>query len=182
MKERLEENIERYNNLTQDIITFRDNIKTISELALDIFLDIAKISNLKIQPVYIQIQKVPERAETILKEAKHSVPEIGEIKFFNTKGSIVFVDFTRSTSYFKERENYTGFVIFNAYILLVKTITRLTGGEFLEHTGDGAMIFYRNRNIIEDFLKQFRQNNICYFSETSSPLCLYFSHFLFLLM
>ncbi|GEM_PF-4253829 len=40
------------------------------------------------------------------------------------KAWIVYVDFTNSTHYFKEQESYTGFVIFNTFIMLLKTYIR----------------------------------------------------------
>ena len=164
---------QEYKNLAKDIETFIKNQEKLSEIALDIFIEIAKISDLDLKPVYIaekaMLKEAMESAkEVLLKEVLLEttiprIPELGGIEILDTpkQGTVIFVDITKSTDYFKEEENYTGFVIFNAYILLVKTITRLTDGEFLEHTGDGAMIFYEDENLI----KRFNQEN---------PIWLYF--------
>ncbi|WP_096999621.1 hypothetical protein [Persephonella hydrogeniphila] len=161
---------EEYKNLTENIDDFIKNQQNITKIALDIFINIAKISNLELKPVYLRkMESVLEQYQGLIKEATPipSIPEFGEVKITNTYGTVVFVDITKSTGYFEEEKNYTGFVIFNAYILLVKTITKLTGGEFLEHTGDGAMIFFEYKDIITDYrnCKNFNEEN---------PLCLYF--------
>jgi len=143
-------------------------IKILSKLALDIFIEIAKISNLDLETVSLKKEAMEYKEKVLLKFTTiPRIPEFGDIEISNTEGTVIFVDITKSTDYFKEEKNYTGFVIFNAYILLVKTITELTGGEFLEHTGDGAMIFYRNRNLIKEYIK-------CKGFDEGNPICLYF--------
>lgn len=173
----LQEYIKKYKELHKDSIDkFVENQYEISQVALDIFIKIAKIANLDLQTVVLErFKKVAESTKKIFLEATThiSIPEFGNVNISNTKGTVVFVDITNSTQYFKEEKNYTSFVIFNAYILLVKTITRLTGGEFLEHTGDGAMIFFKDKDIIEDYKKSFN-NGIRYFYKSKNPLYLYF--------
>ncbi len=63
---------------------------------------------------------------------------------------MIVVGVSRCISVFKEKADYASFVIFNSYISLVKSYVRLSGGEFLEHTGDGSMIFYK-KDIISDY-------------------------------
>ena len=169
-----------YKNLHKgNIETFVKNQKELAETALDIFIKIAEISDLNLETVVLEskefkkayeaMRKIPSEATTFL-----SIPEFGDVEITNTEGTVIFVDITKSTNYFREEKNYTGFVIFNAYILLVKTITQLTGGEFLEHTGDGAMIFYEYEDMIEDYKNNHNEDGICYFGESTNPLCLYF--------
>jgi hypothetical protein len=97
--------------------------------------------------------------EFVLKKSFPSprVPEFGNFKASRAEGTVIFVDITGSTKYFQKEDgicyidNYTGFVIFNSYILLIKSITKVFGGEFLEHTGDGAMLFFENKDFICEY-------------------------------
>lgn len=162
--------INRYKNLGKDIRAFIENQREVSELALDIFIEIAKISSLDLKQVSLIKEAMAHAKEVLLETAMPPIPEFGDIEISNTKGTVIFVDITKSTDYFKEEKNYTGFVIFNAYILLVKTITRLTGGEFLEHTGDGALIFYRDRDRDRDFTLKYLIEGC----NKENPICLYF--------
>ena len=178
--------VDKYQNLHKGKIeTFIKNQKELAETALDIFIKIAEISNLDLRTVELEAKEFKKAYESmkILLEASTipPIPEYGDVKISNTEGTVIFVDITKSTEYFRgnkigfeEKENYTGFVIFNAYILLVKTITRLTGGEFLEHTGDGAMIFYEYEDMIEDYKNNHNKDGICHFGESTNPICLYF--------
>jgi len=168
---------QEYKELAKDIEDIMKNQKQffnifmelLSRKALDIFIEIAKISDLDLKPVSLIKEAMESAKEVLLETTIPRIPEYGDIKILDTQtqGTVIFVDITKSTDYFKEEKNYTGFVIFNAYILLVKTITRLTGGEFLEHTGDGALIFYEDKNLIEEYknYKRFNQKN---------PIWLYF--------
>ncbi|WP_029521069.1 hypothetical protein [Persephonella sp. IF05-L8] len=170
--ENIEELVQRYRELhNEDIKTFVKNQKELARTALDIFIKIAEISNLGLKTVVLESKMFKKAYESmkVLTEASTipSIPEYGDVKISNAEGTVIFLDITKSTRYFEEKKNYTGFVIFNAYILLVKTTTRLTDGEFLEHTGDGAMIFYKNKNIKEDY------ENCRSFNERD-PICLYF--------
>jgi len=87
-------------------------------------------------------------SESLIKEVTEiNIPEFGKVKYEGTtKETVIFVDITRSSKYFEEERNYTGFVIFNAFILVVKKITEASEDEFLEHTGDGAFIFFLNKD------------------------------------
>ena len=131
------------------------------QLSLDLFTKVAEISDLPLRQVRLEAayESVKEFAG-VLEETTISVPEFGNLEISNTHGTVVFVDITRSTSYFKngdfsqsyiEKENYTGFVIFNSYITLVKSISRFFDGEFLEHTGDGAMLFFEFENVTSNY-------------------------------
>jgi|GEM_PF-4355712 len=141
-KVKLKRDIESYKNLIVNLDIFKKNIEKIVALNLDIWIKVANLNNLQLHRVLIK-----EAMETTvgLEEAKVESINIG-----NKKGSIVFVDISKSTDFFIEKENYTGFVVFNSYISLVQSYVRLSGGEFLEHTGDGSMIFYES-NIINSY-------------------------------
>jgi len=149
--------IREIENLSEEYNQYSRNIDKYLEkcvhLSLEIFTKVAKISNLPIQQVRLEAvyESVKEFAG-VLEKTPISVPEFGNLEISNTFGTVVFVDITRSTTYFKdktlyesysEKENYTGFVIFNSYITLTKSITHFFNGEFLEHTGDGAMLFFK---------------------------------------
>ncbi len=175
----IERLVDEYQDLhNEDIETFVENQRKLAKTALDIFMKIAEISNLNLGTVVLESTRFKKAIESILVESSTyqplSIPEYGNVEISNTEGTVIFVDITKSTGYFREEENYTGFVIFNAYILLVKTITRLTGGEFLEHTGDGAMIFYEYEDMIEDYKNNHNKDGICHFGESTNPICLYF--------
>jgi hypothetical protein len=170
MKE-LENKIEQYRNLIKDLDSFKENIDEIMSLNLDIWVTVANANELKLSPVVIKdsIEKTAgfEHYEVTLES---SIPDIGKVRIGNKKGTVIFVDISKSTKFFEEETNYTGFVIFNSYISLVKTYVRLSGGEFLEHTGDGSMLFYEKnvisdydncQNLKEDYLKEY-------------PLCMLF--------
>ena len=175
--ENIEKLVKRYRELRgKNIETFVENRKELAETALDIFIKIAEISNFSLETVVLESKILKEAYESmkVLSEASTipPIPEFGDVEITNTEGTVIFVDITKSTDYFREEKNYTGFVIFNAYILLVKTITRLyrkkfKSGEFLEHTGDGTMIFYENKNLIENY-------GNCKSLNKKNPLCLYF--------
>ncbi len=171
---------EKKKDLIRDIFNKREKYNIIlwdlSEYSLHIFVNLAKISNLPLNQVEL-VNKYFEKKESLLilekisEHIKPSIPEFGTVRVSNNSGTVIFVDITGSTDYFKNskngidfEQNYTGFVIFNAYILLLKTITEITGGKFMEHTGDGALIFYEGRNIIDEL------NNYNNFN----PLLLYF--------
>jgi len=147
--EEIETLSEEYNRYSRNINKY---LGKCVQLSLDIFTKVAEISNLPLRQVRLEAayESVKELAG-VLEETTISVPEFGNLEISNTYGTVVFVDITRSTTYFKdrnsfesyiERENYTGFVIFNSYITLIKSITHFFNGEFLEHTGDGAMLFF----------------------------------------
>ena len=128
----------------------------LTETALDFFIGFSKLHELKLKPVEITTEeKVFEQAEVYKKMVLGSItptPTIGGSKIGyigSTTGTVSFVDVSHSTDYFTDTKNYTGFVIFNSLIVVVKTITEAFGGEFLEHTGDGALVFFRNRNYCE---------------------------------
>jgi len=169
--------INQYKDLGKDIGAFIKNQEKLSEIALDIFIKIAEISSLDLKQVSLIKEAMAHAKEVLLETAMPPIPEFGDIEISNPnpKGTVIFVDITKSTEYFKEEKNYTGFVIFNAYILLVKTITRLNDGEFLEHTGDGALIFYENKNHIEEYIKNLIKENInCTRFNEKNSICLYF--------
>jgi len=178
---RINELSDEYKKLSNSLDDFVKNVYYLPAIALDIFYKLTQLYELPVEPV--ELHGVFEKsAQELLLESYSGVivPEYGNIEVITSEGTVIFVDITKSTEYFMDKnglefkENYTGFVIFNSYILLVKTITRLTGGEFLEHTGDGALIFYKDRNIIEEYKSEFDENGICRFNEAKNPLCLYF--------
>ena len=122
--------------------------------ALAIFIDLAELNNLNLKPVLIESLKTKsEKLKSVYESLlpKPVIPEFGEFGITNSRGTVVFIDITKSSDYFKEAKNYTGFVIFNSFIMLVNTITRLNGGEFIEHTGDGAMLFFKEKDFIREF-------------------------------
>ena len=178
---RINELSDKYKKLSNSLDDFVENVYYLPTIALDIFYKLTQLYELPVEPV--ELHGVFEKsAQELLLESYSGVivPEYGNIEVVTSEGTVIFVDITKSTEYFMDKnrlefkENYTGFVIFNSYILLVKTITRLTGGEFLEHTGDGALIFYKDRNIIEGYKSEFDENGICRFNEAKNPLCLFF--------
>lgn len=143
----LEKNIEKYKSLIKDLEGFKKNVKKIVNINLLIWISIAKMNDLKLNEVLIK-EGFSDSFEE-LKMRKIEIPDIGKINMTNKKGTVIFTDISKSTE-FLEKENYTGFVIFNSYISLIKTYVRLSGGEFLEHTGDGSMIFYE-KNILNTY-------------------------------
>jgi len=157
--------IERLNSLGEtlgyQIKTFNEN-RTISalyklcEASLNFFIEFAKVIQFSLETVVLE-KKALESAnlqalsESLIKQSI-DIRGVGKVEYKGTtKGTVIFVDITRSSKYFEEKENYTGFVIFNAFILVVKKITEAFGGEFLEHTGDGAFIFFPNEDPNEDW-------------------------------
>lgn len=171
---------EDYKNYYRNINTL-NGLKKCAELSLDIFMRVAELAKLPLQTVSLKLKKVFESREVpgfkgILEESFPTphIPELGEFRASYTKGTVLFVDITSSTRYFQEESegnfiqyvnNYTGFVIFNSYILLVKSITKVFGGEFLEHTGDGAMLFFEERDFV------FTYKNITEFFKEPIGLC-----------
>jgi len=165
MKE-LESKINDYKNFINEYSKFIENLENVVELNLDIWLNVAKLYELPVRPVLIKeaFESLGAGIEASLEEI--SIPDIGKIDISNNIGTVVFVDISKSTDFFKEEKrtffeektNYTSFVIFNSYISLVKSYVRLSGGEFLEHTGDGSMIFY-NRNLIKDYNSGYKNRN-----------------------
>ena len=129
------------------IYEFLDNLLKASELAVEIFIDIADLYNLDLHQVDLkELQPTFE----CLSDMQIVLPELGKFTADKKRGTVVFLDITKSTAYFEkkstvyfeEKQNYTGFVIFNAYLLLANTIANLTNGEFIKYTGDGALLFY----------------------------------------
>lgn len=169
-----------YRKCSREINT-HDGLNSCTRFALDIFMKVAELVELPLRTVSLELEEAFESEkvlafEGILEESflTPHIPELGKFRASFTKGTVLFVDITGSTRYFQEKvggnviqyvDNYTGFVIFNAYILLVKSITRIFGGEFLEHTGDGVMLFFER----EDFVSKYR--NTTFFEE---PIKLYF--------
>jgi hypothetical protein len=148
----LQQSLEKYRNIIENINLeqFNDEIKNIVKLNLSIWKSIAEINNLTLNRVLIkEAMEITEGLEHFEYDSLE-VPDIGKINISNSKGTVIFVDISKSTK-FLENKNYTGFVIFNSYISLVKTYVRLSGGEFLEHTGDGSMIFYKNIDLIDNY-------------------------------
>jgi len=139
---------------------FPENVEKLVSDALDIWIAIAKRADLKLEKVDLT-KKAREEIlflESVGKEILVSLPhgERAKIKKIYT-GWPVFVDFTSSTAYFSY-ENYTGFVMFNSFNMLMKSFLsylnkkhkiRFSYGnpccEFLEHTGDGAFLYFDNR-------------------------------------
>lgn len=148
----LQQNIKKYKNQIEniDLKKFNNNIENLVELNLSIWKSIAEINNLTLNKVLIkEAMEITAGLEHMEYESLE-IPEIGPINISNSKGTVIFADITKSTE-FLEKKNYTGFVIFNSYISLVKTYVRLSRGEFLEHTGDGSMIFYKNIDLIDNY-------------------------------
>lgn len=146
----LENKINYYKNFIDDYSNFIENLENVVEINLDIWLKIAKLYKLPVRRVLIKeaFESFGVGIEASLEEI--SIPDIGKIDISNNRGTIIFVDISRSTDFFKEKTSYTSFVIFNSYISLIKSYVRLSGGEFLEHTGDGSMIFYES-NIVSNY-------------------------------
>lgn len=170
-KKKIKNLCREYKQLSENL----ENLYRLSEIALDIFYELASFYNLSIKKVELKKTITEEFGKLLLE--MFSIPEYGSTEIITqSKGTVIFVDITNSTKYFKDKydltfkENYTGFVIFNSYILLIKTITRLAGGEFLEHTGDGALIFYRDKNIIDEFYRSLKDPSLL----NKNPLWLYF--------
>jgi len=137
----LDQNIKSYKNFSENN-KFFDNLSEASRLAIEIFINIANLYELDLQQV--NLEKKLQPAFECLSDMQIKLPELGLFTANKKEGTVVFVDITKSTEYFEEKQNYTGFVIFNAYLLLVNTITRLTNGQFIKYTGDGALLFYPN--------------------------------------
>ena len=137
-----------YKLLTVDKNSFKRHLEEVVHTAIKIWIEIAKIADMPVRLVSLEsIRKFAEieagvgEGDIVMPE-KIKAPEgtVEIIKHYK-KAWIVYVDFTNSTDYFTTSENYTGFVLFNAFIMLLKTYIRLflSGiGEFIEHTGDGA--------------------------------------------
>ncbi len=146
----LENKINDYKSFINDYSKFIKNLESVVELNLDIWLKVARLYKLPVERVLIKeaFESLGAGIEASLEEI--NIPDIGKIDISNSKGTVIFVDISRSTSFFEEKANYTSFVIFNSYISLVKSYVRLSGGEFLEHTGDGSMVFY-NDDLISNY-------------------------------
>ena len=149
----LERDIKAYNYYTSDSDHFFENLGNVASLSFRIWYNIARLSNWKLEKVYIRrfnesigkSIKIPEALEEIGAEY-----EVGEDSISISEdiisGYVIFTDFTRSTQYFLEKgvfiENYTGPILFYSYNMILKDYFRLEyNGEFLEHTGDGSFIF-----------------------------------------
>lgn len=159
-----------------------EGLESCAKLSLSIFMKVAELARLPLKTVSLELKRVFESRKVlafggILEESFPSpyIPEFGRFGVSYTKGTVLFVDITSSTKYFQEEikesviqyvNNYTGFVIFNSYILLVKSITKVFGGEFLEHTGDGAMLFFEEKDFVTTY-----KNATEFFEE---PIGLYF--------
>ncbi len=154
----LENKINDYKSFINDYSKFIKNLESVVELNLDIWLKVARLYKLPVERVLIKeaFESLGAGIEASLEEI--NIPDIGKIAISNSRGTVIFVDISMSTSFFEEKANYTSFVIFNSYISLVKSYVRLSGGEFLEHTGDGSMIFY-NRNLIKDYNSGYKNRN-----------------------
>jgi len=170
---------EKYEECSGEINT-HDGLNSCTRFALDIFMKVAELVELPLRTVSLELEEAFESEkvlafEGILEESflTPHIPELGKFRASYAKGTVLFVDITGSTKYFQEKSegsiiryvnNYTGFVIFNSYILLAKSISKVFGGEFLEHTGDGAMLFFK-----EDFISKYK--NATGFFEEPIGLC-----------
>ena len=154
----LENKINYYKNFIDDYFNFIENLENVVEINLDIWLKIAKLYKLPVRRVLIKeaFESFGAGIESSLEEI--SIPDIGKIDISNNRGTIIFVDISRSTDFFEEKTSYTSFVIFNSYISLIKSYVRLSGGEFLEHTGDGSMVFYEN-DIISNYKSSYKNED-----------------------
>jgi len=202
---RLEENtIENYKSLIKDLETFKKNVERIVELNLSIWIEIAKMNDLKLKKVNEVLIEESFKLAFAFEEFKIKsveIPDVGKVNIKKNKGTVIFTDISKSTEFLKNK-NYAGFVIFNSYISLIKTYTRLSGGEFLEHTGDGSMIFYEKDilntynecrfnmfltfkekvlNILDtdksrsrDFIVDESKKNSGFYNLTNHPLCMIF--------
>jgi len=149
-KKEFMENVNKYKDLISslDLERFKKDVEEIVKINLSIWIDVAKINDLKLDKVLIkEAFEITAGLESVNELIE--IPDVGKINITNNKGTVIFTDISKSTK-FLEKENYTGFVIFNSYISLIKTYVRLSGGEFLEHTGDGSMIFYEE-NILNTY-------------------------------
>ncbi len=163
----IEELSKNYEECSESINT-PDGLESCAKLSLSIFMKVAELARLPLKTVSLELEKVFESREVlafegILEESfPPYIPEFGRFRASYAEGTVLFVDITSSTKYFQEEieknviqyvNNYTGFVIFNSYILLVKSITKVFGGEFLEHTGDGAMLFFEGKDFVCEYKK-----------------------------
>ncbi len=140
--------VEEYNRTVKNFISsgnsrkrksteeWAENLRFFVERALEIWYCFAKIHDL---PLYrVEFKKSLESIGESIEEEYAKPPKRAE-------GWAIFIDFTRSTSYFDNDigylENYSGYILFSAFNMFLKTYLRITGGEFLENTGDGAFIF-----------------------------------------
>ena len=198
---RLKNIIESYKSLIKDLEIFKKNVERIVELNLSIWIEIAKMNDLKLNEVLIEESFKLTFAFEEFKIKSVEIPDVGKVNITKNKGTVIFTDISKSTEFLKN-ENYAGFVIFNSYISLIKTYTRLSGGEFLEYTGDGSMIFYEKDilntynecrfnmfltfkekvlNILDtdksrsrDFIVDEPKKNFDFYNLTNHPLCMIF--------
>ena len=137
MLENLKRRIKKIESLSKDYegasksINTPEGLEKCAELSLDIFREIASFAELPLNTVCLELERAFESKEVtalefILEESSPSprIPEFGNFKASRAKGTVIFVDITGSTKYFQKEDsicyidNYTGFVIFNSYILL----------------------------------------------------------------
>ncbi len=137
--------------LTENINSLESSAKCL----LDIFSLLVKLSELPLKTVSTEVRKTPENAklrnvESILKQSTLSIPKYERFEASNLKGTVVFINTTKNPHYFMDKEDYSGFVIFNSYIVLAKAIVKHFNGRFVEYTDDGVMFFFKDTNYTTD--------------------------------
>lgn len=127
-----------------------NDLEELSLMSLKFFEKFARFNSLPLERVKLKAAKEVQLRKESIFESVH-IDGWGKIEYVgSTYGTVVFIDISHSSNFFQKENNYTGFVIFNSFILLVRTITEAFNGEFLEHTGDGALVFFKDRNYIAD--------------------------------
>ena len=127
----LERDIKEYNYYTSDFDHFFRNLDNIASLSFRIWYNIARLSNWKLENVYIEeFNKNISESIEILEEigTEYFDFEVGEnlisISEDIISGYAIFVDFSHSTRYFLKHgiftQNYTGPVLFYAYNMILK--------------------------------------------------------------
>ncbi len=118
------------------------------ERILDLWIFLARISELPLHKIKIYEITTSFSLQTVSQSLGLKIKS-------SYSGWSVFVDFINSTGYFMDthRPGYVGFVMFNAANLITKLYVRYLqvkrGNdccEFLQHTGDGAYLYFSNNN------------------------------------
>ena len=99
---------EKYKNLSQNLDDFIENTYYLSAIALNIFYKITELYKLPVEPV--ELRGVFEKSAQELLLESHSgviVPEYGDIEVISSEGTVIFVDITKSTEYFMDKNSYS---------------------------------------------------------------------------
>lgn len=126
----------------------RRYLKIMAELAVNLFVAVVELHDQDLSPVTMKsIDAIVAKRSTLSETRVPPAVSIPNLGLFEVKGkvrsSVFLIDVNSSTSYFANAKSWTPFVIFNSLIMLSGSVVKALGGEFLEHTGDGALVWLR---------------------------------------